>query len=146
MYRGTTVCAVVTIAVIVSGCDPVSRDESQAAEDHGFTVRDSAGIEVVENHAPKWPAGEFWTIDPEPQIVLADDSARLDWTAGIARLADGRVAVLFARGSTRSEALETIKCILNMPVRRGKARFPGGCESHPANVASAVSGQSGSWR
>ena len=31
-------------------------------------------------------------------------------------------------------------------VRRGKARFPGGCESHPATVAPAGSGQSGSWR
>jgi len=93
-FRGTTVSAVVTIAVIVSGCDSASRDESLAVQDHGFTVRDSAGIEIIENHAPRYPAGEFWTIDPEPEFVLADDSARLDWTAGIARLPDGRVATL----------------------------------------------------
>ena len=31
-------------------------------------------------------------------------------------------------------------------VRRGKARFPGGCEPHPATVVPAGSGQSGSWR
>ncbi len=31
-------------------------------------------------------------------------------------------------------------------VRRGKARFPGGCEPHPATVVPAGSGQGGSWR
>ncbi len=94
MFRETTVNVVLMFAVAMSGCDPASQDESQAAEDHGFTVWDSAGIEIVENHAPKWPATELWTIDPEPEIVVADDSARLDWTAGIARLPDGRVAAL----------------------------------------------------
>ena len=27
----------------------------------GVTIRDSAGIEIVENHAPEHPAGRFWT-------------------------------------------------------------------------------------
>ena len=35
---------------------------------------------------------------------------------------------------------------VHITVRRGKARFPCGCESHPATVASAGSGQGGSWR
>ena len=104
MFRGTAVSAVVTIAVSVSGCDPASQDEGLATEDHGFTLRDSAGIEIVENHAPEYADGEFWTIDPEPEIVLggsenlsglADDSAQLIWSVvGLARLPDGRVAVL----------------------------------------------------
>ena len=78
-----------------------------------FTVWDSAGIEIVENHAPEYPPGQFWTLDPEPEIVLgggvgggrarpggaggaaARDSAELIWrVVGIARLEDGRVAVL----------------------------------------------------
>ena len=35
---------------------------------------------------------------------------------------------------------------VNITVRRGKARFPGGCEPHPATVVPAGSGQGGSWR
>lgn len=93
MFRRTTVSAVVTIAVIVSGCDTVSREESQATEDPGFTLRDSAGIGIVDNHAPEHPAESFWTIDPEPEFVLggsedlsglANDSAQLIW-----RVVDG---------------------------------------------------------
>ena len=73
-----------------------------------FTVEDSAGIEIVENHAPQHPPGQFWTIDAEPEIVLGgvgarpgedqaagQDAAQLIWeVVGIARLEDGRVAVL----------------------------------------------------
>ena len=74
-------------------------------------MRDSAGIEIVESHAPEYPPGQFWTLDPEPEIVLGggtdsgeappggaaaqDDAAQLIWqVVGIARLEDGRVAVL----------------------------------------------------
>ena len=94
MSRGTTACAVVAIAIAAPGCDRRPPDGAGAAEDPAVTVRDSAGIEIVENHVPRYPAGQFWTIDPEPEIVVADDSARLDRTAGLARLADGRVATL----------------------------------------------------
>ena len=34
------------------------------------TVRDSAGIEVVENHFPEWDPAGFWTVDSEPEFVL----------------------------------------------------------------------------
>ena len=70
----------------------------------GVTIHDSAGIEIVENHVPKWPPGRFWSIDPEPEVVLGGDesldgvdgdSAHLIWDVrGLARLPDGRVAVL----------------------------------------------------
>ena len=87
--------------------------------ENGVTVWDSAGIEIVENHAAQYPPGQFWTLDPEPEIVLgggaggrasprggeapsggagdaaARDPAELIWrVVGIARLEDGRVAVL----------------------------------------------------
>lgn len=84
--------AILATVLSVLACDPVPPDESGSAEPPTFTVRDSAGIEIVENHAPAGPAGAFWTIDPEPEILVTDDSARLDWTAGLARLEDGRVA------------------------------------------------------
>lgn len=96
------------IAVTASGCDPGPADESGPAEQPTFTTWDSAGIEIVENHAPEWPAGEFWTIDTVPEIVLggsedlaalANDSTQLIWeVVGLARLEDGRVAVLSSMG------------------------------------------------
>lgn len=34
------------------------------------TVRDSAGIEIVENHTPVWSPADSWTQDPEPEFVI----------------------------------------------------------------------------
>ena len=90
-----------------AGCERPSPG-ADAGSAPGFTVHDSAGIEIVENHAPEQPPGQFWTIDPEPEIVLggvgarpgedpaaAEEEAQLIWeVVGIARLEDGRVAVL----------------------------------------------------
>ena len=94
----------VTLAIpaAVFGCDQTPFGDE--AENATVTIRDSAGVEIVENHAPEYGAGQFWTIDPEPEFVLggtedvdalADDSAQLIWrVVGLARLPDGRVAVL----------------------------------------------------
>lgn len=102
LLAGATALAV----VVAAACDRSTDGDSG----HGAAVivRDSAGIEIVENHAPEYPLGQFWTVDPEPEIVLggvgarpgedratARDSAQLIWeVVGIARLEDGRVAVL----------------------------------------------------
>lgn len=96
--------ATVAVAITVSACDRMPGDGSDSAEAPTFTVWDSAGVEIVENHAPEYAAGQFWTIDPEPEFVLggvedvdalANDSAQLIWrVVGLARLPDGRVAVL----------------------------------------------------
>ena len=56
-----------------------------------------------------------------------------------------------SRASARSTSSGTpsspsTRCNVYLTVRRGKARFPGGCEAHPATVAPAGSSQSGSWR
>ena len=66
------------------------------------TVRDSAGIEIVENHAPESGDSAFWSVDPEPAFVIGgsavvdtqDDPSHLVWEVrGLARLSDGRVLV-----------------------------------------------------
>ena len=95
--------AALAIVIPASGCEQPAGDGAAQA-DPTVTVRDSAGIEIVENHAPEHPAGQFWTIDTEPEFVLggsenpgelANDSAQLIWSVvGLARLPDGRVAVL----------------------------------------------------
>ena len=104
MFRRLGLGAILAVAISVPACDSAPSDESGAAEVPTFTTWDSAGIEIVENHAPDHAAGEFWTIDSVPEFVLggsenlagvANDSSQLIWRVdGLARLADGRVAVL----------------------------------------------------
>ena len=108
MLKRLTFPVTVAISPAVLGCDPAPFGDT--AENPTVTIRDSAGIEIVENHAPEYVAGQFWTIDPEPEFVLggsedlsglANDSAQLIWrVVGLARLPDGRVAVL-SSGSRR---------------------------------------------
>ncbi|MDE2654789.1 MAG: hypothetical protein OXI71_13360 [Gemmatimonadota bacterium] len=100
--------AAVLASAGVAGCDRPSPG-ADAGSPAGFTVRDSGDIEIVENHAPEYPPGQFWTLDAEPEIVLggggggeappggaaAQNPAQLIWqVVGVARLEDGRVAVL----------------------------------------------------
>ena len=104
MSKPTLLSTLFTIT-LAAACD---RPSVPGANGTGYTVHDSAGIEIVVNHTPEHPAGQFWTIDPEPEIVLggeeypggaANDSAQLIWdVVGIARLTDGRVAVLSTEG------------------------------------------------
>lgn len=81
--------------VLAVACAP--GDEIPDSQGSKVTVRDSAGIEVVENHLPEWGPAYFWTVDPEPEFVLGaeGDSSHLVWGVRIARLlSDGRVAML----------------------------------------------------
>lgn len=111
-------------------CDPGTHTEE--AGPTGFSVRDSGDVEIVENHAPEWPTGRFWTIDPEPEFVLggntaphgeAGDSSHLIWqVAGLARLTDGRIAVLSA-GNDQLLLFEP-SGVLSMTIGR-RGRGPG---------------------
>lgn len=71
-----------------------------------FVLRDSAGIQIVENHAPEWDEGDRWTVAEGPAAVVGGyrgagepaDSSHLVWAiAGLAPLSDGRIAVLSSR-------------------------------------------------
>ena len=64
--RFAVYCAALAAAV-GAGCDGPPPGADAVA---GVTVWDSAGIEIVESHAPAHPAEAFWTIDAEPEIVL----------------------------------------------------------------------------
>lgn len=99
----------------VAACDSPPETDSAGTDgrsDVPFTVQDSAGIEIVVNHSPERPRGQFWTFDAEPAFVLGaneansagqdaqesavrDPSAGAIWRVrGLARLEDGRIAVL----------------------------------------------------
>ena len=111
--RAGFVASSAALAMVGAGACDASPGGDAGVAGAAVTVWDSAGIEIVESHAPEYPPGQFWTLDPEPEIVLgggvgggrarpggaggaaARDSAELIWrVVGIARLEDGRVAVL----------------------------------------------------
>ncbi len=99
MYRSARCLLVAAPFLALTACERPA-DEAPPST---VTVRDSATIRIVENHAPEWDSARFWTVDPEPEIVIggyrpnqaADDPAHLLWRlAGAALLSDGRVAAL----------------------------------------------------
>ena len=72
-------------------------------------MRDSAGIEIVENRVPAWAPDEIWTAAPQPELVIGgndtsagpDDSTHLVWSVtDVAPLSDGKVAVLSSQEQT----------------------------------------------
>ncbi|MCY4398799.1 MAG: 6-bladed beta-propeller [Gemmatimonadetes bacterium] len=101
---------------LVGACDrpppPSDSTGPDSTLEAPFTVQDSAGVEIVVNHVPQRPLGQFWTFDPEPAFVLGEDKSNLAgedapgidaqdpssgaiWRVrGLARLEDGRIAVL----------------------------------------------------
>ena len=91
-------------ALVPTACDqPPAEPPTQ-----DVVVRDSAGIEIVENHAPVWDSTEFWTVDPEPELTWGGlgappgDSAHLVYgIRGVAPLSDGRVAMLAPMGDRK---------------------------------------------
>ena len=61
------------------------------------TVRDSAGIRIVENTGPQWPEGAGWTVADSPSVSIGgsagDPVTDMSQIAGVVRLPDGRLAV-----------------------------------------------------
>ena len=69
-----------------------------APPDGGVSVRDSAGVTIVENRAPRWGDGDEWRLAPEPTLTIGVleglDEYQLFRVAGARRLSDGRIAVV----------------------------------------------------
>jgi hypothetical protein len=71
---------------------PFAASSSQA-------VRDSAGIQIVDNRSPGLSAARAWRIDPTPMLAIGGQHAdtdtlnELNLVMGITRLSDGRFAV-----------------------------------------------------
>lgn len=84
-------------AVFLAACGGDS-----AAPEWGGSVRDSAGIRIVENPAEGvWTAGEAWTLEEELQIGVMDGDPELQFGAinGIDATSGGEIYVLDSQAS-----------------------------------------------
>ena len=120
-------CAAFMASFLLHGCDHRDPGDPVGTE-VGFAIRDSAGVEIVENHFAEHPPETFWSMDMEPEIVLgggdrwvlAGDSAHLIWqVSGLARLEDGRVAVL-SRGNRQLYLFEPTGELSRVMGREGR--------------------------
>lgn len=72
-------------------------DRSGAGTNAGATVRDSAGIQIVENSTPLWAEGRGWTVVDSPLVDIggkAGDAAYdLSQVSAVLRLTNGRLVV-----------------------------------------------------
>jgi hypothetical protein len=79
------------MALALSACD---KGASRAS---GPTVSDSAGIQIVENHEPRWPDARSWRLSDQPLLDIGvlegDADYQLFQVAGAVRLTDGRIVV-----------------------------------------------------
>ena len=88
----------VALCAAIAACEGIETETRPPA----VTIRDSAGIEIVDNHAPEWDDGSAWTVAPTPEIVIGGqhgavdaDSSHLVWRIGdVVALSDGRIALL----------------------------------------------------
>ena len=99
MFRIRIASRIVTVLALAgTACDrPPPEPEAPRV-----TVWDSAGIEIVENHATEWGDSARWSVDPEPEFVIGgtaviespDDPSHLIWQVqGVARLSNGNILV-----------------------------------------------------
>ena len=70
---------------------------SEADAVAGAVIRDSAGIQIVDNRDPLWSEGEGWRLSPEPVLRIGELEGappyQLDRVVDAERLADGRIVV-----------------------------------------------------
>ena len=92
------------------------------------TVWDSAGIEIVENHAAEWGDSALWSVDPEPEFVIGgtaviespDDPSHLIWQVqGVARLSNGNILV-HSGGEEAVFLFEPSGALVSMIGRKGQ--------------------------
>ena len=72
----------------------------------GPAIRDSAGIQIVENSAPRWAEGKGWAVVDSPLVdiggVAGDPGLRPGAGGGVVMLSSGRLAVVGSAVPTRS--------------------------------------------
>jgi hypothetical protein len=86
-------------AAFLAGCGAADAEEPRET----FTVRDSAGVRIVENSGPRWTPAERWRLGDEPALAIGMADGPPAYTfgriTGLLRTADGGVAVVDALAS-----------------------------------------------
>lgn len=94
---GVTAALAAVLAVALGGCG------NGGPGGPAHAVRDSAGVEIVEDVRPAWAGGEGWTVGAEPLlrigVVEGERPYQLSGVTGAARLSDGTVVVADAGSS-----------------------------------------------
>ncbi|MCL7959682.1 MAG: 6-bladed beta-propeller [marine benthic group bacterium] len=84
-----------TLVLFASGCSPDSADLPDSST---YSVTDSAGVRIVDNHSPAWDTGEEWTVGTEAVVTIGvadgEPEYQLFGVSDATRLADGRIAIV----------------------------------------------------
>lgn len=84
-------CGVIACAFLLSACADDATEDAPP-----LVVRDSAGVRIIENHAPEWADGEAWRLGELLMAIEADETALeqrpLD-PASVFRTARGEIVV-----------------------------------------------------
>jgi hypothetical protein len=99
LHSRANVLIAASTALLIAACGASGADDRD-----GFSVRDSAGIQIAESTGPAWRAGEEWRLSDEPvlEVGMVDGPAEyvLGNVAGVLGTADG--GVLVADGQARN--------------------------------------------
>jgi hypothetical protein len=81
---------IILVALAAAGC-------SYVAERSTLSMSDSAGVTIVESHAPLWSPEQGWRLSEEPLLTIGDvegaDEYQLYRVRSAVRLADGRIVI-----------------------------------------------------
>jgi hypothetical protein len=110
--------ALLLLTIVLGACAGGSTSGSPSA---GGTVRDSAGVTIIESVAPAWTDAERWAVAPEPLLRIGvadgDESYVLHAPSHVRRLSDGRV--VFGNAGTELRYYDAQGRYLRTVGRRG---------------------------
>lgn len=94
-----------------------------APSSRGATVRDSAGIQIIESASPAWREGGGWRVGPEPAVEIGadvnDPTQYLYSAYDVERLEDGRL-VVENRGTSQLLVFDSVGSFVEAVGRNGE--------------------------
>lgn len=95
MHTSGAIAWLFTLFVLIAGCEEPRQGRDANGVQDAATVRDSAGVRIVENSAATWAVP--WRVAEQPSLTIGsvegDPDHELDQVTGAVRFADGTIAV-----------------------------------------------------
>src|SRR5687767_6182063 len=86
-----------TLAIAFTSTLAGSCSRAEPARANTSSIRDSAGVQIVESRAPAWSAAQTWTVLDTPSVSIGAEDRGPQYTLtnvrGVAELSDGRIAI-----------------------------------------------------